>query len=435
MGLRKLQISAIVAGAVLSVPTFAFADDVISSCTDDAAINDSVNALANAVNDASVASAGFSKASRTLAGRSVANYGTPSFVGKGDANHPTNVVFDIKDAHESDGKSGIVPTVAWSQSDQAEVTGAEGGLPPCLVNLANIRQQYRVQPGLKSSVSGILGAAYAYNNQGPANTRGGELFLTDLMFDKQVYKSLTADQQMQAALGWRSCFPPAGDPNADGNVVARVKAMPPEIQAITRNRILFHEFVHGVTHQQEGNDYANAASTEGFFARPSPQCPQCGASRFDALRAKLFAPGATTPESQQVQSIQQQMAAIQSSDPNARAKYCDLYGQLSDVMKNAGVPERWPGDMHALDDKDEYITILIENAVFNPSMTFGPNSPYSAAEQSWVKQWWTSTFGGSQLGSCSNSAIANGQNPNEKPTTANGYSSDVANALSVYGGF
>lgn len=435
MGLRKCGFSAVIAGAVVAAPMLAYAADVISSCSDDNAINDSVSALASAVNDASIASAGFSRASRNLAGHSVANYGTPAFVGRGSNTSPTSVVFDIKDAHESDGKSGVVPTVAWTQSDQQEVTGAEGTLPPCLVNLANIRQQYRVQPGLKSSVSGILGAAYSYNNQGPANTHGGQLFFTDLMFDKQVYRSLSADQQMQAALGWRSCYPPAGDPNSEGNVVQRVKAMPPEIQAITRNRILFHEFVHGVTHQQEGNDYANWASTEGFFANSSAQCPQCGASRFDQLRATLFAPGATTPESRQIQGIQQQMAGIQSSDPNARAKYCDLYGQLSDVMKNAGVPQRWPGDMHALDDKDEYITILIENAVYNPSTTFGANSPYSAAEQSWVKAWWASTFGGTQLGECSGGAIANNQNPGDKSAVSNAYSKDVANALSTYGGF
>lgn len=436
MGLLKSMVPAVafavVAGSVASVR----ADEVVSACSEDSS-NDAVQQLADAVNQASVASAGFSRAAKQLAVGSTNAYGQadgPKFAGSGSDQIPRHTMFDIKEAHESDGKAGIVPTVAWTDQEEQEIGGIEDKLPPCVRGMARIQNQYRVQRGLKSSASGILGAAYSYNNRG--TDKGGQMFLTDLMFDKQVYKSLTGDEQMQAALGWRACFPPAGDPNSQGNVVQRVKAMPPEIKRITRDRILFHEFIHGVTHEQEGNDYANAASTEGFFAKASSMCPTCGASRFDELRAKLFAPGGSTPEAKVINGIKEQMGQIQANDPEARAKYCALYDQLGSYMKQQGVPQRWPGDMHALDDKDEYVTILIEQAVYDPQAVFGPASVYSPQEQQWVKNWWTSTFGpGSQLGSCSN-AVASKNTNAEKSAVANAYSDpQVAAAVGYFGGF
>ena len=434
MGLPS-GLRSIVVAASLGIAGSASAAEVQSTCTGDE-ISNGVTQLAAAIDQAAAASTRFMKGSRSLDRARLDGYQPPAFAGTGTDQGPTSTTYDVKSAHESEGASGVVPTVSWTPAEQTEISSIENKLPVCLSNLAGIKEQYRVQRGLKTAKSGILGIAYSYNNQ--QGVTGGRLVMTDLMFNGQVYKGLTGDQQMQAALGYRACYPPSGDPNSPENVKARVAAMPPEIKKLTRERILFHEYIHGATHEQEGDDWANGSSTEGFFEKPSPMCATCGASRFDALRAKLFAPGATTPESQTIAGIKKEMAAISPVDPAARQKYCALYGQLSDFMKAQGVPQRWPGDMHALDDKDEYITILIENAVYDPKATFGTTSAYSPAEQQWVKDWWSNTFGaGTKLGECQ-SLVAKApavDKAGAKSNVANAYSDDLWYSLGWFGGF
>ena len=78
-----------------------------------------------------------------------------------------------------------------------------------------------------------------------------------------------------------------------------------------------------------------------------------------------------------------------------------------DFLAANHVPARWPGDDHAIEDANEYAVIFLENAIFNPTYTFGPNSPYSAAEQSWVRAYWQNTFG-APLGKCGNTNVAQG---------------------------
>ena len=432
MGLRRFGLGSIVVAATLASARIASAAEIQSGCTGDES-SDGLSQLSQALDQAARASITFARSSKQLTLSGMDAYETPTFQGVGTDTAPGNTTYDIKAAHETEGKTGTVPTVAWTAAEQQEISTVENKLPSCVANLSNIREQYRVQRGLKTAQSGILGVAYNYNNQG-AN-KGGRLVMTDLMFNGQVYKSLSADQQMQAAVGYRACYPPAGDANNLTNVRGRLADMPPQIKKLSRERILFHEYIHGVTHQQEGDDYSNSASTEGFWEKPSPNCPKCGVSRFDALRAKLFAPDLSTPESQHIADLKNKIGAIQPG-PDARGQYCALYNELSTYMASQGVPERWPGDLHSLDDKDEYITILIENAVYDPQLVFAPNSPYSPAEQQWVKDWWASTFGGAKLGDCSNGLVAK-SNDGTKSAVSNAYSSseDPMYQLGWFGGF
>ena len=434
MGLR-LAFGSVVVAATLGVTNVASAADVQSACPGEE-INDGLSQLTQAVDQAARASISFARTSKQLTLSGMDAYETPSFQGTGTGDAPASTTYDIKAAHETEGKIGVVPTVAWTDAEQKEISAVENKLPLCVANASNIQDQYRVQRGLKSSASGILGVAYMYNNQNGKNA--GRLLMTDLMMNGQVYKGLTADQQMQAAVGFRACYPPSGDANNIDNVRGRLAAMPPQIKKLTRERILFHEYIHGVTHQQEGEDYSNNASTEGFWSKPSTMCPKCGASRFDALRAKLFAPDLSTPESQHLADLKTKLTTI-TNGPDARAQYCAAYKEMSDYMAAQGVPQRWPGDLHSLDDKDEYITILIENAAYDPTSVFGPQSVYSPAEQQWVKDWWKSTFGSDKIGSCASDLVAQGGKPSlgTKSAISNAYSSatDPYFQAGWFGGF
>jgi hypothetical protein len=440
MGRRHLSFGFSIATAAAAALAFggrASAGEVQVTCGADR-VNDPAAQLAAAIDQAARAASTFVNDARGLDGSALDAYETPAYAGNGTQTNPTNLVYDIHAAHETEGKSGVVPTVAWTPAEQAEVQAITDRLPSCLVEASGVREQYRTQRGLRSAQTGILGIAYSYNNQGPHP--GGRIVMTDLFFNAQTYGGMTGDQQMQAALGWRACYPPAGEVNTDANVRTRIAALPPQIRHLTRDRILFHEYIHGITHEQEGADWHNWASPEGFWGAPDATCPTCGASRYDALRARLFAPDLSTPESQHVADLKNQMGAIVPG-PNARQQYCDLYAQLSDYMKAQGVPQRWPGDMHALDDKDEYITILVENAVHDPSTTFGANSPYSKAEQAWVRAWWSNTFGGAKLGTCAANPVAStdpGATPldaSKKQAAANAYAASMWYAAGYYGGF
>jgi hypothetical protein len=72
----------------------------------------------------------------------------------------------------------------------------------------------------------------------------------------------------------------------------------------------------------------------------------------------------------------------------SREEYCSIYAERSDYLKSEGVPQRWPGDTHALDDRDEYVTILIEQMMYDKSGMTG----YTDAEKKWAENWWNYTF-------------------------------------------
>jgi hypothetical protein len=177
---------------------------------------------------------------------------------------------------------------------------------------------------------------------------------------------------MQLALGLVACRPPKVDPRADlGGQID------PSLRNMSRARVLFHEFVHGITHDQEGNEANKAHSVSYFHERVSRHG---SLPNLDKLTAAERAEYDAT------------MTALQAGVRD-RGEGCRLTGRRAELLAKAGVPSRYPGDTHSLTDPDEYITILLEKAFYDYDSVFGRGSPYDENEQKWVKAWWEKNFG------------------------------------------
>lgn len=290
-----------------------------------------------------------------------------------------DTTYDLHDATDSYGARGVIGTEPFSETEMREVQALEKKLPACVRNKANIVRAYRSKRGVPTEKLGIVGIAYAYNN-GTYNkepdgraVRGGQVIVTDLFFDRQSFdRRGSADSQMQVAMGWSTCQPPRSlTPERLGDVTARARELPPQLKKLTRDRILFHEFIHGVTHEQEESGWTDPSSVEGFFKKDT------GVARYEALRAKLYQAGG------ELEKFNARLRAVRT-----REEYCAIFAERSEYMKKEGVPQRWPGDTHALDDRDEYVTILIEQMMYDREGMTG----YSAAEKQWAENWWNYTF-------------------------------------------
>lgn len=286
--------------------------------------------------------------------------------------------FDLKDATETLGNRGRIGTEPFSPQEIAELDALEAKLPKCVVQKANIVRAFRSKRGVAAEKLGLVGIAYAYNNgtynKDPDGTavRGGQLIVTDLFLDRASFnKQGTGDVQMQVAMGWTTCQPPKMlSPAELGDVNARAKDLPEQLKKLSRERILFHEHIHGVTHEQEESGWTDPNSVEGFFGRN-------GVSRYERLRQKLYQAGG------RLEQFNTRLRNVRS-----REEYCSIYAERDSFLKKEGVPQRWPGDTHALDDRDEYVTILIEQMMYDREGMTG----YSDAEKKWAENWWNYTF-------------------------------------------
>ena len=289
-----------------------------------------------------------------------------------------NTTFNLREATDTNGTRGMIGTEAFNDAEMRELDSLENKLPKCVVSKANIRLAFRAKRGVAAEKLGIVGIAYAYNNgtynKNPDGSavKGGQIVLTDLFFDRQAFnKQGTADQQLQVAMGWSTCNPAGGIPQAQlGDVAARSRSLPAQLKKLSRERIFFHEYIHGVTHEQEGDGYTDPSSVEGFFGT-------AGVSRYESLRAKLYQAGSP---------LEQFNARLRAA--RTREDYCAIFNERSRYLKAEGVPQRWPGDTHALDDRDEYVTILLEQMMYDKDGMTG----YSAAEKQWAENWWNYTF-------------------------------------------
>ena len=405
MGLRSVIGVAVAA----LLPGSALASEVIATCGSDSIV-DQTSTLASDVGSV----IRFADAGRFASSELDAFSGDgPSYSGQGTDQSPQQFEYDRKQASEADpGNTGSVPTVAWNADEQAQIQAVEKTIPPCVISKSGVGQQYRVQRGLPYAQSHILGAAFSYNNR---DNNGHRVVLTDLMFNKAALDhTMNADQQMQMALGWASCFPPTAA-SQNWTPAQKLAAVPPEIKSLTVREILYHEFLHGVTHSQEGDERNNPASYEYFLSH---------VSRYAQLNTALNTDGG---------SLNKQANELRSAITGPRDQLCAARKKYTDFLAANGVPARWPGDDHSMEDPNEYAVIFIENAIFNPSTTFGPGSPYSAAEQQWVKDWWQHTFG-APLGQCGNTNVAKGPSTSGKPGSMQAYGS-LNNRTSWFSGF
>lgn len=290
-----------------------------------------------------------------------------------------DTTFDLRDATDSHGARGRIGTEPFTPAEMREIQELEKKLPTCVRNKANIVRAFRSKKGVPTEKLGIVGIAYAYNN-GTYNKdpdgrapRGGQVIVTDLFFDKQSFdKKGPANAQLQVAMGWSTCQPPKSlTPDRLPDVVARAKELPAQLKKLTRDRILFHEFIHGVTHEQEEKGWTDPSSVEGFFNKTT------GVARFQKLRAKLFQAGS------EVDKFNERLRSARS-----REEYCAIFAERAEYMKQQGVPQRWPGDTHAIDDRDEYVTILLEQMMYDREGMTG----YTDAEKKWAEDWWNYTF-------------------------------------------
>lgn len=332
--------------------------------------------------------------------------------------------FDLRDATNTDGRSGVIGTEPFSPEEMLELDALEAKLPVCVRNKANIVRAFRSKRGMAAEKLGIVGIAYAYNN-GTYNkdpdgrlVKGGQVIITDLFLNRQSFnRQGDGDVQMQVAMGWSTCQP-ARSLTADNlaDVNSRARELPTQLKKLSRERILFHEYIHGVTHEQEESGWTDPSSVEGFFGRE-------GVSRFEKLRAKVYQAGGP------LEKFNERLRGARS-----REEYCSVFGERSAYLKKEGVPARWPGDTHALDDRDEYVTILIEQMMYDPQGMTG----YAAEEKAWAENWWNYTFnpaykqnGTSRIkfGECPAEAVARGPNGNPSPGSM-GYG-----ASQTYGGW
>jgi len=354
MGHPRIVKASMIAVAFAAAPAFGVSD---GSCPPPHA-RDSVSDLANAVGAMS----------------RLQNFASTDFVQRNQ-----DTTFDLRDATDSHGARGVVGTEPFSEPEMREIQALEKKLPACVRNKANIVRAYRSKRGVPTEKLGIVGIAYAYNNgtynKNPDGTqvRGGQVIVSDLFFDKQSFdKKGSGDSQMQVAMGWTTCLPPRTlTPDRIGDVTARAKELPPQLKKLTRERILFHEFIHGVTHEQEESGWTDPSSVEGFFKKDT------GVARYEKLRQKIYQAGG------ELENYNTRLRGVRT-----REEYCAIFAERSEYMKREGVPQRWPGDTHALDDRDEYVTILIEQMMYDKEGMTG----YSAEEKQWAENWWNYTF-------------------------------------------
>ncbi len=293
------------------------------------------------------------------------------FVG---ANQKTTT--DLREKNASGGARGVVDTVPFTDEEKAAIVALIEQLPPCLIDRANIVRMYRARRDLKTDQAGFLGIHFAYDNGMVNGRQGGQLVFSSLFFDRQAFdKSLDGDKQMQIQLGWSNCHPPRElGAQARADLPGRWSSLPPEVRRMNRFRMMFHEYLHGVAYEQKDAYRTNPASREGFFAQGGP-------SRYARLRQELFRPGS------ELETYNEALRKAQT-----REEYCDAFRKRAEFLKSKGVPARFPGDTHALTDEEEYITILLETAIFDRATFFGPNSAYSKEEQDWAVRWWRFTM-------------------------------------------
>lgn len=361
-----------VAFAAVAFGGTAFAAEVISECPGDA----SQDAPAQLASDVQAAR--------------VFGYSSPTFM-EGQSRTSWNIA-----------TGQTAETATWTPQDRAAIERLLARLPSCLIEQAGIAQTYRARPGLKSAELGFKGVVFSWQNTDQYN--GGRTIFADLFFDNRSYNgALEGDQQMQIALGWDDCQPAADKPARSGEsreayearkYQERLGALPPGLRGMSRERILFHEYIHGVTHQQKGYGRLTRETFEGFFAAGGP-------SRFAELQRVHLAEGSRYDT---LSDAVAEAAALPASAEN-RAKYCAAVKKLGDYTARAvpSIPQRWPGDLHALESEDEYITILIESAMYAPE-----GSGYSPAELQWANDWWARTFG-APMGQCGAAQVAQGQ--------------------------
>lgn len=313
-----------------------------------------------------------------VAGAVSGAYRFQSFANTAYVQRSQETTFNLREATDTNGRRGIIGTEQFNETEMRELDRLESRIARCVIGKANIVRAFRAKRGAAAEKLGIVGIAYAYNNgtynKNPDGSavRGGQIVVTDLFFDRQSFdRRGTGDEQMQVAMGWSTCQPPqqlSGSALAD--VSARARELPAPLRRLTRERILFHEYIHGVTHEQEGDGYSDPNSVEGFFGSE-------GVSRFEKLRRKLFQAGGR---------LEQLNARLREA--RSREAYCAIYAERAEYLKSEGVPQRWPGDTHALDDRDEYVTILLETMAYDPEAA----KAYSAEERAWAESWWNYTF-------------------------------------------
>lgn len=315
--------------------------------------------------------------------------GLPEFVQAGSDTTPVSTTWNIAASLQSQGKLGVAPTVAWTPDEVRQMTALIGNIPPCVRALANVQQVFRIQRTASGAVTGVPTAAFGLDNSVMFHPKI-RLVISNTLLDRALYAGkLDANRQYQAVTAYTdSCQPPDHGLNP-GNVEAAVAGAPPEIQALTVGRALYHEYLHGVITMLEDTDRLNPLSVEGFLSLPDSP------SRWNALHQKLYG---ETPEAEVLAGFDTQLRAI-PNDLAHRASRCALWLRRAEFLKSQGVPARWAGDTHALDDEEEYLAILLEQAIFTPQAVFGPTSPYSQGEQEWVKGFWQETFGG-PVGTC-----------------------------------
>lgn len=333
--------------------------------------------------------------------------------------------FDLRDATDSHGRSGVIGTEPFSAEEMKELDALNAKLPACVRSKANIVRAFRSKRGAAAEKLGIVGIAYAYNNgtynKDPdgGSVRGGQVIITDLFLNKQSFnKKGSGDVQMQVAMGWSTCQPPNSLPAERlADVKARARGLPDQLKRLTRERILFHENIHGVTHEQEESGWTDPSSVEGFFGRN-------GVARYEALREKVYQAGGP------LEKFNERLRSVRS-----REEYCAIYAERSEYLKGEGVPARWPGDTHALDDRDEYVTILIEQMAYDRDGMTG----YTDEEKAWAEDWWNYTFnpaykqsGGYpriEFGECPSESVA-GRGQGSPSPSSMGYG-----ATETYGGW
>jgi hypothetical protein len=388
--------------AMLLASPFSAGAEPIVTCTDTS--HDPAAQLAQQVDQLDQITTRFADEARTLDGH---GYSDPAFAGQGSDADPSATVWDKKAVMEgrTGDQAGKAPTVAWNDDEKRQFQAAEGKLPPCVRAKAGVQEAYRIQRNVSLAKTGVPVAVYGFNNDDPRNPHG-LIAVANAFFDHTLYGGkLGADQQIQAGLAYLDCRPPDHGLSAD-NVVATLDSEP-EFRGITRDRVLFHEYIHGVTHMQMGEGRTNPLSREGFFG-PN------GASRWQSLHDRLYG---DTPEAKELADLDGKYRSI-PNDLAHRAESCAAWKARADFLTAHGVPSRWPNDTHAIDDKEEYITILVEQAIYDPNGVFGAGSPYSKAEQTWVKGWWQNTFG-APLGQCG-AAVASTGSPDR--SSAQGFS-------------
>lgn len=354
---RVLRLRTWILAAVLSAaPTFAHAQTSDGTCPP-VGTEDAVSSMTGTVAEI----------------RQFASYATTHFVQR-----VQETTFDLRQATDTSGRNGVIGTEPFTQVEIDEIAAIERGIPACVMQKANVRRAFRAKRGVAAERLGIVGIAYAYNNgrynkePDGSEVRGGQIVVTDLFFDRQSFNRMgNGDVQMQVAMGWSTCQPPRSlPPDRLGDVNARARDLPESLRRLTRERILFHEYIHGVTHEQEESGWTDPSSVEGFFG-PN------GVSRYERLRAELYRAGGP---------LEQLNAKLRTA--RSREEYCAIYAERTEYLRQKGVPQRWPGDTHALDDRDEYVTILIEQMMYDPQGMTG----YSEAEKAWAADWWNYTF-------------------------------------------